>query len=352
MSKKLQAQIDTIKKSILNKNVTNTSMATYGKLNEIGQSLYRYDQLSNAGLKDEAKSESTKVNNLINNFNATEEETVLKGGISNTKYVWVAEYGACDDCMALNGTEYEFKDDAPCPLHPNCKCSIEEFADDDDDDEICEGSFEVEQNLANADEASGEIESANEDSDTNADETTSLMDEIQSFSEKVEEAREALVEMIENSDFAEIYFASFAHLLTPVDISMVITLGQNILDIANEVTACYQIFEDYRDQLQALYDAGLCDECTDKFYHASANYDCTKRSEVGEITAEILSISKEIRDLFNKVVLEKHNFTKEWQASMDDLRADWYGIQKAKEQINSEKDLKMSEIKDIFLPKK
>ncbi len=37
---------------------------------------------------------------------------------------------------------------------------------------------------------------------------------------------------------------------------------------------------------------------------------------------------------------------------MGDLRADWYGIQKAKEQINSEKDLKMSEIEEIFRPKK
>lgn len=38
-------------------------MATSGKLNEIGNSLYRYD--------------------------ATEEGTVLKGGISNTRYVWI-----------------------------------------------------------------------------------------------------------------------------------------------------------------------------------------------------------------------------------------------------------------------
>lgn len=87
MPKNLQAQIDAIKKSIVNQNLSNNSMATYGKLNEIGHSLYRYDQLSKAGLKDEAKSESTKVNNLISNFNATEEGTILKGGISNTRYV-------------------------------------------------------------------------------------------------------------------------------------------------------------------------------------------------------------------------------------------------------------------------
>lgn len=93
MSKNLQAQIDTIKKSIINQNITNSSMAKYGRLNEIGQSLYRYDQLSKAGLKDEASAESAKVSNLINNFNATEEGTVLKGGISNTRYVWVTEDG-------------------------------------------------------------------------------------------------------------------------------------------------------------------------------------------------------------------------------------------------------------------
>lgn len=349
MSKKLQAQIDAIKKSIVNKNVTNTSMATYGKLNEIGHSLYRYNQLSKAGLKDEAKTESTKVNNLINSFNATEEGTVLKGGISNTRYVWVTEDGACEDCQAMDGTEYDNPDDAPIPLHPNCKCKIEEIA---DDEEMCDGVKEVEQNLEDADEASSEIESAKENSDANGDETTSLMDEIQSFSEKVEEAREELIEMIESSEFAEAFSATFSDLLTPIDISMVLTLGQDVLYVVNEVIASYHIFEDYKDQLQALRDAGLCDECTDKFYHANANYDCTKRSKVGEITAKILSILKEVWDLIDKISHKKMTAQKAWDDSMGDLRADWYGIQKAKEQMNSEKDLKMSEIRDIFMPKK
>lgn len=120
----------------------------------------------------------------------------------------------------------------------------------------------------------------------------------------------------------------------------------------DEVIAAYQIFDDYKDQLQALRDADLCDECTDKFYHANANYDCTQRGEVAEITAMILSILKEIYDLIDKVSHKKMTFQKAWDDSMNDLRADWYGIQKAKEQINSEKDLKMSEIRDIFIPKK
>ncbi len=282
-------------------------------------------------------------------------DDVLKTGISYIKYIWHANGDKpCELCEELDGTEYEFADEVPDRPHPNCNCYIEEVCENDneEDEEMCDGVEEVEQNLEDADEASGEIESIKEDSDANEDETNSLIDEIQSFSETVEEARDELVEMIESSEFAEEFSATFSDLLTPIDISMVLNLGQNILYVVNEIIASYQIFDEYKNQLQVLKDAGLCNECTDKFYHANANYDCTKRSEVGEITAEILSILKEIRDLFVKVVLEKQNFTKVWQDCMNDLKADWYGIEKAKAQINSAKDLKMSEIEDIFMPKK
>lgn len=206
-------------------------------------------------------------------------DDVLKTGISYIKYIWHTNGdNPCELCEDLDGTEYEFTDEVPDQPHPNCNCYIEEVAEnDDDDEEMCDGVEEIEQNLEDADEASGEIESIKEDSDANGDETTSLMDEIQSFSEKVEEAREELIEMIENSEFAEEFSATFSDLLTPIDISMVLTLGQDVLYIVNEVIASYQIFEDYKEQLQALRDAGLCDECTNKFYHANANYDCTKK---------------------------------------------------------------------------
>jgi hypothetical protein len=93
--KKIQEQINQLKKSITNKNVTNASMATYGKLNEIGHSLYRYDQLSKACLKDDAKAESTKANNLISSFNSSEDGEVLEGYISNARYVWIASGDSC-----------------------------------------------------------------------------------------------------------------------------------------------------------------------------------------------------------------------------------------------------------------
>lgn len=44
MPKKLQEQINQIKKSIVNQNLSNNSITTYNKLNEIEHSLYRYNQ--------------------------------------------------------------------------------------------------------------------------------------------------------------------------------------------------------------------------------------------------------------------------------------------------------------------
>lgn len=48
----------------------------------------------------------------------------------------------------------------------------------------------------------------------------------------------------------------------------------------------------------------------------------------------MLSIGKEIDDIRKKVFINKENFFTVWQDCMRDLKADWYGIQQAKEQIN------------------
>ncbi len=45
-------------------------------------------------------------------------------------WIWHSEHGenTCDDCLGNDGTVYETKDDIPtCPVHPNCRCWIEEI---------------------------------------------------------------------------------------------------------------------------------------------------------------------------------------------------------------------------------
>jgi hypothetical protein len=143
LMKKIQEQINKIKKSITNQNITNTSMSTYGKLKEIEHSLYRYDQLSKAGLKEDAQKESKKVNNLMDSFNATEDGEPLKGYISNTRYVWHASGDKpCELCEELDGTEFESIDDISEKPHPNCNCYIEEIEDENDENSNGDGGDE------------------------------------------------------------------------------------------------------------------------------------------------------------------------------------------------------------------
>ena len=61
--------------SIITGSPSNSDLITYNKLKEIGHSLYRYNQLSNAGLKEEANTESTRANNLININNGSEKNS-------------------------------------------------------------------------------------------------------------------------------------------------------------------------------------------------------------------------------------------------------------------------------------
>ena len=45
-------------------------------------------------------------------------------------WIWHSEHGenTCDDCLGNDGTVYENKEDIPvCPVHPNCRCWVEEI---------------------------------------------------------------------------------------------------------------------------------------------------------------------------------------------------------------------------------
>ena len=56
-------------------------------------------------------------------------DTVLKGGISNYRYIWHANLCACQKCKELDKTVYYYEDDIPDLPHPNCKCYIEAIED-------------------------------------------------------------------------------------------------------------------------------------------------------------------------------------------------------------------------------
>lgn len=313
MSKKLQAQIDAIKESILNKNVTNTSMATYGKLNEIGRSLYRYDQLSKAGLKDDAKTESTKANNLISSFNATEEGTVLKGGISNTRYVWVAEDDACDDCQAMDGTEYESPEGATIPLHPNCKCRIEETSDEEtnEDDEPCDCYETVSAWLDECEDACNEYESSSDEGDKALEELQSIANQIQSYASiKMAELRELQDEINQLKDDAL----------------------DELQDVIDQTVNTIQIFKsNYDDLINLKKELGYYLDQSAEYYHTKANCEAAQLGDVGAEIAEMLGYLREYTDFIKDFIFKGKTLLESLENNIHDLEVNEAGRKLGKE---------------------
>ena len=51
-------------------------------------------------------------------------DEILKGYITNDRFVWKANKGACKKCTSMDNKMFVNKKDIPQKLHPNCKCRI------------------------------------------------------------------------------------------------------------------------------------------------------------------------------------------------------------------------------------
>lgn len=319
MPKKLQKQIDEIKKSILSKNLPNGSIATFGKLKDIEHSLYRYNQLSNAGLTDEAKTENTKISNLIDNFNATEEGTVLKGYISNTRYVWVAEDDACEDCMALDGSEYEYPDDAPIPLHPNCKCSIEMVEDGDDDDEPCNCYETVSAWLDECEDACNEYENSSDEGDNALEELKLIGSQIESYAaEKIAELQELQDEINRLKDD---------------------TL-EELQEIIDQTESTIEIFwTNYHNLTSLREELGYYLKDSAEYYHTKANCEAAQLGDVGAEVAEMLGYLREYTDFIKDFIFKGKTLLEALENNIHDLEVNEAGRKLGKEHPNEDPDV-------------
>ncbi len=320
--KNIQNQINKIKKTILNQNLSNNSIVTYNKLNEIDHSLYRYDQLLKAGFKNEAKTESTRANNLINKFNATEERTVLKGYISNTKYIWVASGDSCEACQELNGTEYDSIEDIPEKPHTNCNCYIEEVAENDsEDDEPCDCWDKIDEIVEEANTLDDELTSDMHDVDSIQTEVESWLVEIQELKVQVEQAQEEL----ENTETCgpDCVITGMATTITD-DKGLEDTVYNLIKDI-EEARVVYEIFQSNKHEMETTANS------FDKYYHAKANCESAELGTIEAMWAVVFSVFKEVKDYFKKVFSLHMDAKKVFLDCMNDLRADLYGLNKAKE---------------------
>lgn len=323
----------------------NKNLQIYDNLGKLEHSLYRYNEFLRAGLKDEAVQTGKDFVSLLQSPDGT---LMLKGWISNTKYVWRTEPGACDKCQALDGQEFETLDEVPPRPHPNCKCKIEPLQKDDDkNNPVCHYKSIVDAKFSEIEFLYGEIDSLMSDFETIKEDVENLVIVIKYYYDQVKDERDSFIADIE--EMQEIY--------GPVNEPVSLSAGHQIkyilevdftgIFVPAELYTSYNIFSDYKHQMEALgQDDSICVGCKDKWFHANANYDCVKLGAFGELAAYLFSIGKEIMDMYQKVIIKKQDFMFILKDCLEDLRADYLGILQAKRQINQEKNL--DAVREIF----
>lgn len=253
---------------------------TYEKLGEMEHSLYRYNSLLNAGLIDDAEKEVEKFFSMSQSSDGT---LVLKGGISNCRYVWQTEKGACEACQALDGTEFETLDDVPERPHPNCKCDIvpiENKKDDDkkDDNEPCDYCPEILEQIEQV-IVDGEI----------------LQEEIQNDLDNINTT------LTNYSNFNSNYLNS---------------LLNDLVALEQPYNTLMQVISIFITNWIEMKDAAV--KGGDKYFHAKANCEAAQRGLLGEILAEAFGNLREISDNYRNLKEKRMSI----EASLQDIKED------------------------------
>lgn len=272
--------------------VSNNSMDLYRKLGAVEHSLYRYNSFLQANLNDEAEKEAENLNSLTEDSETG--NVTLYGGVSNTVYRWETEPNACEKCQELDGTEYESKEDIPEKPHPNCKCKVVEVK---ADEEPCD-----------CHEVFAQLESLSEQIDT-------------SFNELLDIARTV----------TDMFSINIPHMLD--------YMYDGFLDELDTIHEAYHDFQKNKAEMIAY-------KGYDKYYHAKANCEATQRGIVGEVTANTLSVGKEVYDIIKKTCFEGMSLQNAWRDSMEDLTADMIGGYYGRNNADCAESLK--NIGDIF----
>lgn len=262
------------------------SQALIQSISDIETSIYRYETLKKSNFAEAAASEKSNILKSIDNVlnysrNLQDDSVLLKGAVSNTRYVWRSSKGSCPACQALDETEYVLKEDIPYKPHPNCKCTVEVIK--DDTDEMCD--------------------------------CRSLYDKIDRVSEAVDAVIPALNYI--NGTIAELIVIAVN---TPAA-----SLGYQILDEVNTALEAYHDFQ--RNKAEMISSRGY-----DKYYHAKANCEAAKRGLSGEAVAYLASIGKEIIDIYTKTKSKRLTFIEALKDSLEDLQADFYGIEQSRKE--------------------
>lgn len=99
----------------------------------------------------------------------------------------------------------------------------------------------------------------------------------------------------------------------------------NLIKNIEEARVVYETFESNKHEMETTANS------FDKYYHAKANCESAELGTIETMWAVVFSVFKEVKDYFKKVFSLHMDAQKVFLDCMNDLRADLYGLMKAKE---------------------
>lgn len=297
----------------------NTILNEFSKIDTLKNQIYKYSKLKENDLDQEAETEKDKISNLV-----------LKSGINYYQYIWHAENtdSTCEKCRALDGTIFEFENEIPERPHSNCKCTVEMIKASDKNEnkkynnEPCDCWEQISEILNEVEELDSEISSDLDEINNLETEINNNFEEYQALLKEIQNINSEIKEMIPcyNSCIAITGFATNI----PDDSE----LENRVYEIIKNIEEAKQVYEIFIEHKQEMtYTAGSFD----KYYHAKANCESAELGIIQTMWATLFSIAKEIKDFKYKVFDNHQDFKKVFIDCMQDLKADLYGLLKAKE---------------------
>lgn len=230
-------------------------------LQYLEKSISRYNLLKKNNLKEEAKKEGEKIYNFSLGLS---DDVVLKGGVSNCRYIWVASGDGCDECQSLDGEEFYSEDEIPDAPHPNCKCYVEIFYDEDsnsdDDEEECD-CWEFFDNI------------------------DAILDEAQELTDTIVKTINDIETFIsEHSDTISNYIRGMLN---------------DLMSLEDPLNTTAQALGIFISNYQQMKDANT--HGADKYFHAKANCEAAQLGIVGALIGEAISELREYSDQYRNI---------------------------------------------------
>ncbi len=323
----------------------------YSNIEDLGKSLYRYNILKQNNITKEAEIEKGNIENLL-----------LKGYISNKKYVWHSEMGehTCEVCADLDGQEFDSYEEVPQRPHPNCKCTVEIVesasakggdSEPSKDDEPCDLIEDIDTLIGELEETQQSINALIEDAQSDLQDLENDLNRVQNL---INDADETLIALSEeygkhlpgcennvDKDYAYMYEKRDILVNLSKDIQNLFSPYRNFIETCNIFISNY---------LELLYHAYMLKEFEmDKYYHSKANCEATqKMGMLGNLYATILSDSKEWYDQYTYVHTHKVSVEEAIADSERDQVANRLGRERGRKYPNCDCSILMSDLKPKY----